>query len=85
MPTFWETYTDFKALVSALTATVYYIETDLHYGLIIVNLASNKMYRTDVTKSPINTADLADFETVLKPTAVAVDTVDEAVAEEVLP
>ena len=77
------TYADWKAARTALAGTTYYVQHDFHYLGILVQVVSGiiNVYLAELTRTPTANASTTDFETNVKPTAILVVSVDDAVTK----
>jgi hypothetical protein len=76
---FSPSYTEWKDTRTAGALTAYYVQYDLHYVGILVDKTEESIFRIDISRDGYD-PNLVDFETNIKPTAVLVPTVDDAIA-----
>lgn len=78
-------YSDWKTARTTLAGTTYYIQHDFHYMGILIKEISGiiDVYLVEVCRTKED-QNVADFEANVKPTAVLVVTVDDAITKEIL-
>lgn len=76
-------YATWKTVRTAVAGTTYYVEHDNEYILIIVDNTEKIVSLCRLIRVPTTSADVSNFDTTIKGTATVVNSVNEAIAQEV--